>query len=387
MKPVPWTIHFPDSDLEDLRLRLERTRWPGDYGNDDWRYGVPESYLREFVDYWLTRYDWRVHEAEMNSFANYKVEIDDVPIHFIHERGVGPKPMPIVISHGFVPNHWDYRDVIRPLADPASYGGDPADAFDVVVPSIPGVGFSSPLRKVGVGTNATVDIFHTLMHEVLGYERYAAQGCDSGSNITAGLGHKYEDFIIGVHMNMPCLLGRDLGQADIEDYAPEELAWREKTREAMHRGGAVHVTLNQMEPQTAAYPLNDSPAGLAAWILQRRYNNGDTRGNVERRLSKDRLITGVMIYWLTGTFGAAMRRYWEDVRHPWQPVRPDKPVLRVPTGFGVYPAEPVHIPRKLAARETNLVHWSLLPAGGHFAAAEEPKIFVEDIRDCFRKLR
>jgi len=151
MNPVPWTIHFPDSDLEDLRMRLERTRWPGDYGNDDWRYGVPESYLREFVDYWLTRYDWRVHETEMNSFSNFRVEIDEVSIHFIHERGVGPKPMPIVISHGFVPNHWDYRDVIRPLADPASYGGDPADAFDVVVPSIPGVGFSSPLRKVGVG--------------------------------------------------------------------------------------------------------------------------------------------------------------------------------------------------------------------------------------------
>lgn len=384
---APFTIHFPDAALEDLRARLDRVRWPGDFANEDWRYGVPEAYLQEFVEYWRAAYDWRVHEAEMNSFSNYKVDFDGVPVHFVHERGVGPRPMPLIISHGFIPNYWDYKDVIRPLADPGAFGGDPADAFDVVVPSLPGHGFSSPLRKPGVSPNVTVDLWHRLMHEVLGYKSYAAQGCDWGARITAALGHKYEDHVLGVHMNMPVLLGRDLGDIGPELFAPEEAGWYESTKERIKRGGQVHLAVNRNEPQSLAYALNDSPVGLAAWNLQRRYNNGDTRGNVERRLSKDRLITGIMIYWLTGTFGAAMRYYWEDARDPWRPVRPETPALRVPTGIGVYPAEAVHIPRAVAEQETNLIHWALLPEGGHFAAAEEPEIFVEDLRNCFRKLR
>jgi pimeloyl-ACP methyl ester carboxylesterase len=224
------------------------------------------------------------------------------------------------------------------------------------------------------------------MHDVLGYEQFGAQGCDWGAVITAQLGHKYPDSLVGVHMNMPVLLGHERGSAGPEEFGPDEAGWYERSQERM-RPGQIHLVINRNEPQTLAYALNDSPVGLAAWILQRRRNFGDTRGNIERRLSKDWLLTGIMIYWLTETFGTAMRYYWEDVRDPWQPVHPGTPVLTVPTGFAVYPAEPVHIPRAVAERETNLVHWSVLPAGGHYAAAEEPELFVDDLRAFFRKVR
>ena len=386
MQPELFTIDVPQAVLDDLAERLRRTRWPVDYANDDWRYGTNRAYLEELVDHWLNRYDWRVHEAAMNAFANYKVTLDGVPIHFVHEKGKGPNPIPLILTHGWPWTFWDFNQTIRPLTDPAAFGGDPADAFDVIVPSLPGYGFSSPLTVPGISPAKTVDLWDRLMREVLGYERYGAQGGDWGAIITAQMGHKFADHLIGIHLNMPGLPGGVLGNVKAEDYGPGEEEWFERMNTRM-RGAQSHLAVNTNDPQTAAYALNDSPAGLAAWIVERRRNFGDTGGDVESRFSKDHLITTVMIYWVTESFGTAMRYYWEHAHDPWRAVHDRTPVVEAPTGIAVFPMELLLVPRKVAERETNLVQWSLMPSGGHYAQTEEPELFVEDVRAFFRKVR
>ena len=386
MQPEPFTIDVPQATLNDLAERLRRSRLPLDFANDDWRYGTNRDYIEEFIEYWLTSYDWRKQEAAMNAFANYKVEIEEVPIHFVHERGVGPDPVPLILSHGWPWTFWDFKDVIRPLADPAAFGGDPADAFDVVVPSLPGFGFSSPVTKPGVSPQKTGDLWDLLMGEALGYERYGAQGGDWGAIITGMMGHKFADHLIGIHVNLPALPGGALGRVKPEDYGPGEEEWHERMTTRM-KSAQSHLAVNTNDPQSLAYALNDSPAGLAAWILERRRNWADTGGDVESRFSKDHLITTVMIYWVTQSFSTAMRFYWENAHDPWRPVHDRKPVVQTPTGIAVFPKELLFLPRKIAEQEANLVHWSVMPSGGHFAQAEEPELFVNDVREFFRKVR
>ncbi len=386
MQPEPFTIDVPQASLDDLAERLRRSRLPLDFANDDWRYGTNRDYLEEFIEYWLSTYDWRTHEAAMNAFANYKVEIEDVPIHFVHERGVGPDPVPLILSHGWPWTFWDFKEVIRPLADPAAFGGDPADAFDVVVPSLPGFGFSSPVTKPGVSPQKTGDLWDRLMREVLRYERYGAQGGDWGAIITGMMGHKFADHLIGIHVNLPALPGGALGRVKPEDYGPGEEEWHERMTTRM-KSAQSHLAVNTNDPQSLAYALNDSPAGLAAWILERRRNWADTDGDVESRFSKDHLITTVMIYWVTQSFSTAMRFYWENAHDPWRPVHDRQPVVETPTGIAVFPKELLFLPRKIAEQEANLVHWSVMPSGGHFAQAEEPELFVNDVREFFRKVR
>jgi len=386
VQPEPFTIDVPQASLDDLAERLRRSRLPLDFANDDWRYGTNRDYLEEFIEYWLSTYDWRTHEAAMNAFANYKVEIEDVPIHFVHERGVGPDPVPLILSHGWPWTFWDFKEVIRPLADPAAFGGDPADAFDVVVPSLPGFGFSSPVTKPGVSPQKTGDLWDRLMREVLRYERYGAQGGDWGAIITGMMGHKFADHLIGIHVNLPALPGGALGRVKPEDYGPGEEEWHERMTTRM-KSAQSHLAVNTNDPQSLAYALNDSPAGLAAWILERRRNWADTDGDVESRFSKDHLITTVMIYWVTQSFSTAMRFYWENAHDPWRPVHDRQPVVETPTGIAVFPKELLFLPRKIAEQEANLVHWSVMPSGGHFAQAEEPELFVNDVREFFRKVR
>ena len=386
MQPEPFTIDVPQATLDDLAERLRRSRLPLDFANDDWRYGTNRDYLEEFIEYWLSTYDWRTHEAAMNAFANYRVEIEEVPIHFVHERGVGPDPVPLILSHGWPWTFWDFKEVIRPLADPAAFGGDPADAFDVVVPSLPGFGFSSPVTKPGVSPQKTGDLWDLLMRETLGYERYGAQGGDWGAIITGMMGHKFADHLIGIHVNLPALPGGALGRVRPEDYGPGEEEWHERMTTRM-KSAQSHLAVNTNDPQSLAYALNDSPAGLAAWILERRRNWADTDGDVESRFSKDHLITTVMIYWVTQSFSTAMRFYWENAHDPWRPVHDRQPVVETPTGIAVFPKELLFLPRKIAEQEANLVHWSVMPSGGHFAQAEEPELFVNDVREFFRKVR
>ncbi|HTT76677.1 MAG TPA: epoxide hydrolase, partial [Candidatus Binataceae bacterium] len=243
MSKERFVISVPDETLRDLRERLGRTRLAPDFANANWEYGTKYEYLRELLDYWREQYDWRKHERAINSFANYKTEIDGIPIHFIQEPGKGPKPVPLILSHGWPWTFWDFNKVIRPLSDPAAFGGDPADAFDVIVPSLPGYGFSTPLTKTGINYWNTADLWVKLMRGELGYDRFAAQGGDWGALITAQLGHKYAQHLIGVHLNLMAPLGF-FGEDDVpkpEDWAADEKGWLERTQTFMDDGsGYMH---------------------------------------------------------------------------------------------------------------------------------------------------
>jgi len=384
MAKEPFVVAVPEDTLIDLRERLARTRWPEEIGNDNWQYGTNLAYLKELVAYWRTAYDWRRHERAMNTFHHYRVTIDGQLIHFIHEPGRGPKPMPLILTHGWPWTFWDFHKVIRPLSDPAAHGGDAADAFDVVVPSLPGFGFSVPLARTGIAVREVSDRWVTLMTEVLGYQRFGAQGGDIGALVSADLGHAYPERLIGVHLNFAVALSRELAPAS--EYSDEEQGWFAKTQHffAEERG---YAAMQSTKPQTAAYGLTDSPAGLCAWIVEKRRTWSDCGGEVERRFSKDELLTTMTLYWVTGSIGSAFRSYYERAHHPWQPAHSRTPVVEAPTGIAVFPGEILHMPRRWAERYYNLRRWTVMPAGGHFAPMEEPERLVEDIRAFFRPLR
>jgi pimeloyl-ACP methyl ester carboxylesterase len=379
-----FVIAVPKDTLADLRERLARTRWPDEIGNDNWQYGTNLAYLKELVDYWRTTYDWPQHERAINAFHHYRVTIAGQPIHFIHEPGKGPKPMPLILTHGWPWTFWDFHKVILPLSDPAAHGGDAADAFDVVVPSLPGFGFSLPLTRTGIAVREVSDRWVTLMTEVLGYPRFAAQGGDIGALVSTDLGHAYPERLIGVHLNFAVALSRDLAPAS--EYSDDEQGWFAKTQHffAEERG---YAAMQSTKPQTAAYGLTDSPAGLCAWIVEKRRTWSDCGGEVERRFSKDELLTTMTLYWVTGSIGSAFRSYYERAHHPWQPAHSRTPVVEAPTGVAVFPQEIIHMPRRWAERYYNLQRWTVMPKGGHFAPMEEPERLVEDIRAFFRPLR
>jgi pimeloyl-ACP methyl ester carboxylesterase len=330
----PFRIAIPDARLEDLEQRLRRVNWPRDLANDDWRYGTNGAYLRELVDYWIEGYDWRAQERALNAFDHFRVQIDGVPIHFVHAKGRGPDPLPIVLTHGWPWTFWDVHRVIGPLCDPAAHGGDPADAFDVVVPSLPGFVFSTPLEKPGVNWWRTADLWVSLMRDTLGYERFAAHGGDWGALVTMQLGHKYEDLLVGIHLSnafpmlvfageRPWSIGEAAaGVAPGSALRPQAVAWERKF--------ASHIAVHVLDPQTLAYALHDSPVGLCAWILERRRAWGDCRGDVESRFSKDHLLTTMMLYWLTDSFVTSVRYYYEAAEHQWQPVHERAPAIAVP---------------------------------------------------------
>jgi pimeloyl-ACP methyl ester carboxylesterase len=332
MTPQPFTVEIPQAQLDDLRARLARTRFPPDLGNADWRYGVERGYLEGLVAYWLEGYDWRTQEAAINALPNYKVEIDGLPIHFVHLRGKGPAPKPLLLTHGWPSTFWDLRKMIGPLADPAAHGGDPADAFDVVVPSIPGFAFSTPLPRTGVDAFKVADLWVTLMRDVLGYDRFGAQGQDWGATITQQLGHKYPQYLTGIHLSRYqdafAEPGSILTQPRPEDYGPGEEGWYERHREGMRR--ASHVAVQQTNPQTLSYAMHDSPAGMAAWLLEKRRRDAHLGGNVENVFSRDDQITNVMLFWLTDSFVSAARVYWEYARAPRIPAHNRSPQVETP---------------------------------------------------------
>lgn len=384
MNKEPFVISVPDATLADLRERLMRTRWPEDLANENWEYGTNLAYLKELVTYWRTQYDWRVHEREMNAFHHYRVTIDGQPIHFLHEPGHGPNPMPLILTHGWPWTFWDFHKVIRPLSDPGAFGGDPCDAFDVIVPSLPGFGFSMPLSKTGIAIRAVSDRWVVLMREVLGYKRFAAQGGDIGALVSTDLGHAYADCLIGVHVNLAIPLTMELPPE--ADYAADEKPKFLSTQRFFAEGRG-YAAIQGTRPQTAAYGLTDSPAGLCAWILEKRRSWSDCGGDVERRLSKEELLTTMTLYWVTGTIGTSFRSYYERRVHPWRSVHQRQPVVEAPTAVAVFPGDVVLMPRRWAERYYNLQRWTLMPQGGHFAPMEEPERLVDDVRAFFRALR
>jgi pimeloyl-ACP methyl ester carboxylesterase len=387
MNIEPFNISVSSEVLDDLQQRLVNYRWPLDFDNDHWQYGTNGDYLKELVDYWIKDYDWRLQEEHINSFSHFRTEIEGMPIHFIHERGKGPRPIPIILNHGWPWTFWDFHKVIEPLTDPASHGGDPADAFDVILPSLPGYGFSSPLTTSGINYWRTADMWVTLMRDVLGYDKFAVQGGDWGSLIGAQLGHKYAQHLIGLHLGI--MVPLDL----FENGTPDESEFAEDERHKFDTNTNFFIQedgyfkIQATKPQTVAYGLNDSPVGLCAWILEKRHSWGDCNGDVESRFSKDELITVMMLYWITETLGTSARYYYEAAHHLWKPSHDRQPVVEAPTGIAYFPKEVIQMPKNWAKRYYNLQRWTEIPSGGHFAPMEEPQALVKDIRAFFRELR
>ncbi len=383
----PFQVSIHEEILADLRQRLSRTRWAEDWGNENWAYGTEQGYLSELVRYWVKDFDWRAQERAINAFNHYRTSIDGIPLHFIHEQGRGPRPIPLLLTHGWPWTFWDMQKLIRPLTHPAEFGGDPADAFDVVVPSLPGYGFSTPLRKARVSCWSTADLWVRLMQDVLGYSRFGAHGGDYGAIISAQLGHKYADRLIGAHITLPVPLEViTKGLPPPSEYGPDEQEALQRTLMYFSDGGG-YSSIQSTRPQTLSYAMHDSPAGMCAWILEKRRAWSDCGGDVEKVFSKDDLLTTMTLYWATQSFDSAARFYYETAHNPWEPSHTRERVVEAPTAVAIFPKDIFQMPRRWAERYYNLQRWTVFPEGGHFAPMEQPERLIEDIRAFFRPLR
>ena len=326
---------------------------------------------------------WRKQEALINSFSHFKAPVDGRQVHFIHEKGKGPNPLPLIITHGWPGTFFEMHKVIPLLSDPAAHGGDPGDAFDVVAPSMPGYGFSDAAQERGLDVLAVGDVMAKLMHEQLGYDRYVAQGGDWGASVTSRLGHSHSDHCIGIHTTSVTRPTPYMGPGSEPLSEAEQGLLRQREEWLAAEGGYSHI--QGTKPQTLGYGLNDSPAGLCAWIVEKYRTWSDCGGDVESSYTKDELLTTVTIYWVTQTINSSTRLYYETLRKPWDFAQGER--INVPVGVAVFPAEISRPPREWAERSYNVTQWTVMPSGGHFAALEEPELLVEDIRNHFRALR
>jgi len=379
--PEPFVMAVPEALLNDLRQRLALSRWPDEIPGAGWHYGANLAYVKELVHYWQHQYDWRAQECLLNGFPQYRVQLEDITLHYIHQPGVGPAPMPLLLSHGWPGSIYEFVHVIGPLTDPARHGGDPRDAFTVVAPSLPGYCFSHVPNQRRLNIEEIAALFQRLMTEVLGLARFGAQGGDWGSFITGRLGYAYPQNLIGIHLNMVPVAPHPSERTNLsvaeEAFITASDAWR--TEETGYQW------IQGTKPQTLAYALNDSPAGLAAWITEKFYSWTDSHGDIESRVSKDALLTNIMLYWVTQTINSSFWLYYQMRHQPWRLERGER--ITVPTAVAAFPREIIRPPREWAARVCNLQRWTPMPAGGHFAALEEPQALVEDIRAFYRELR
>ena len=383
MAVQPFNIDIQDSVLDDLKSRLERTRWPDELPGTDWDYGSNLDYVKELVEYWRTKFDWRGQENLINSFSHFKTDVDGLGIHFIHEKGKGPNPMPLVITHGWPGTFFEMHKIIPLLSDPGSHGGDSADAFDVVVPSMPGYGFSDHTAERGLDVLSIGDMWAKLMSENLGYQRFGAQGGDWGASVTARLGFFHGAKVIGIHSTLPFRPTPYMGPGAKELSKAEEDMLQQRRDWQATEGGYAHI--QGTKPQTLSYGLNDSPAGLAAWIVEKYRTWSDCGGDVEKKFTKDELLTTITIYWATQSIGSSTKIYYETLRKPWNLEKDQR--IDVPCGIAAFPAE-ISVPlREWVERSYNVQQWTVMPSGGHFAALEEPDRLVDDVRDFFRPLR
>ena len=379
----PFTIAVPESDLADLKERLSRTRWPAEVPNSGWTYGFDSAYMRSLRDYWLSQFDWRKHEEELNALPHFQAEIQGLKIHFIHVRGKGANPLPIVITHGWPGSFLEMLKLIPLLADPQRFGGSADDAFDVIVPSLPGFGFSGQPETPGWNTFRIADAWAELMTQ-LGYEQFVAQGGDFGANVSTLLARRYPQRVLAFHLNYIPGSYRPYVDAETAPMTEEEkrsLADDERWME--EKGAYSHVQRKQ--PQLLAAALNDSPMGLAAWIIDKFRDWADCDGDVERRFTKDELLANVSLYWLTGTIGSSARLYLESSQAPLQ-LEPGERIP-VPCGVARFPREEPFPPRSWVERGYSVARWTEMPTGGHFAAWEEPELLAGDMREFFRAFR
>ncbi len=398
-----FTVDVSDDVLADLRTRLKATRWSTDLNNEDEFYGIRTDYLRDLAEYWADGFDWRAAERKINEFAHHRVEIDGVPVHFIREPGKGPNPVPIILSHGWPWTFWDWSKVVRPLADPAAFGGDPADAFDVIVPSLAGFGFSTPVGKGDMNFWKMAELWHTLMTETLGYSKYAAGGSDYGTLVTTQLGHKYASSLYGIH------LGQEMPLTIFQSERPWDLTVggmvppnaSPELRDAIllfQRTYASHVAVHMLDGQTITHGLNDSPVGMLAWILQRWKHWSDKNGNFEAVFPRDHVLTNATIYWVNHAIGSSIRSYANANRYPWRPSHDRTPLVEAPAGFTFLLGDTYPPGVTVETRVESFMNGPMRPLydvvyakahekGGHFGPWENPDAFIEGIRDTFRGLR
>lgn len=383
MDVTPFTLEVADAVLDDLYRRLQATRWPAEIPGAGWDYGTSLGYVQELADYWRSRFDWRAQENRINAFHHYEATVDGLAIHFIHEPGKGPSPMPLVITHGWPGSFFEMHKLIPLLTDPLSHGGNPADAFDVVVPSMPGYGFSDQPRRRGLHVFNIADLWAKLMTEGLGYQRFGAQGGDWGASVTAYLGFAFPQNLAGIHVTSMTRPTPYLGPGSRALSAAEQTFLEQREAWLQAEGGYSHI--QGTKPQTLSYGLNDSPAGLAAWIVEKYRTWSDCNGDIESRFTKDELLTTITLYWVTQTINSSTRLYYETQRHPWT-LQPGERIV-VPSAMAVFPKEISRPPREWGERSFNVQRWTEMPRGGHFAALEEPELLADDIRAFFRPLR
>ncbi|HET7452289.1 MAG TPA: epoxide hydrolase [Thermoanaerobaculia bacterium] len=377
----PFAIHIADAVLADLRRRLAEARFP-DALSGGWEDGAALPEMRELVAHWREGFSWRKQEEELNRLPQFRAAIDGETVHFVHVRGRGPRPMPLVVTHGWPGSFVEMRKLIPLLADPGAHGGDPADAFDVVVPSLPGYGFSGRPSSPGMNAFRIADLWARLM-TALGYARFSAQGGDFGASVATGLALEHRDRLTGIHLNyVPGSYAPDLSSGP--PISPEEQAFlADRDRWVDEEGGYQHE--QRTRPQTLAYALNDSPAGLAAWIVEKFRSWSDCGGDWRTRFTAEELLTNVTIYWATGTIGSSMRLYREMARRPVRFAAGQR--VRTPTAVARFAKEEPMPPRSWVERGYDVVRWTEFDRGGHFAAMEEPELLAQDVRAFFRPLR
>ena len=380
--PTPFTLHVPESEIVDLRTRLARTRFPDQAPAAAWAYGSDVGYLRDLIEYWRARFDWRAQEARLNAFPQFKVPLHGIDLHYLHVPGQGPDPKPLLLMHGWPGSVFEFMEVIPRLTDPARFGGDARDAVTVIAPSLPGYGLSFQPNQKRFAIAAIADCFADLMTEVLGYPRFAAQGGDWGSFAASALGVRHADKLVGIHLNMlsinPAASMPSNPTAEEQRYAEEIRHWaKEETG---------YIQIQGTRPQTLAYGLTDSPAGLAAWIAEKFHVWTDHAGDLETAVSRDDLLANISLYWFTGAIGSSFWPYYDRLHGEW-PI-PDGRTVDVPTAYAAFPKEIRRPPRSIAGKVyTDIRQWTPMAAGGHFAAMEQPAALAEDVLTFLRPLR
>jgi epoxide hydrolase len=374
---MPFRIAVDEAELRDLRERLNRTRWPDAETVDDWSQGVPLAYVQDLCRYWADEYDWRATEARLNDLPQFRTIIDGLGIHFIHVRSPHVGALPLVLTHGWPGSVVEFHKVIGPLTDPAAHGGDPADAFHVVCPSLPGYGFSDKPERRGWDVARIARAWAELMAR-LGYSRYGAQGGDWGAMVTTSIGQQDVEHLAGIHLNMVLVPPDRATLGELTDAEQAALA-----AYADHRRWDTGYSKQQStRPQTLGYALVDSPAGQCAWIVEKLWAWTDCDGDPEKVLSRDEMLDNVMLYWLSASGASSARLYWESFD------RPNHEPVEVPTGCSIFPKEIYRPSRRWAEKRfTDIRHWNELPKGGHFAALEQPASFVDEVRSFFRVVR
>ncbi|MCB1649339.1 MAG: epoxide hydrolase [Pseudomonadales bacterium] len=382
---TPFEIHIPDADIQDLKERLSRARLPAQIPGTGWEYGTNAEYLKELVDYWRTEFDWRAQERELNRFAQFKTNIDGVPIHFIHQRSSNPDAMPLMITHGWPGSFAEFRHIIDRLTEPQRYGGRAEDAFHVVVPSLPGFGFSGEPQERGYNPERMAHTLAALMQR-LGYMHYGLQGGDWGGIINRIHAFQYPERVIGLHSNF--VLANPPEDQAIRDAVPQEELAARTARQAYMADEVGYQQIQGTKPQSVGVALNDSPAGLAAWIAEKFHGWSDidlqSVNGLDAKFSKDDILTDISIYWFSGTITSSARIYYENRNFP---LREPLGYVSVPTAGAIFPKEIYITPRLWAESQYNIVRWTPMPQGGHFAAMEEPDLLLEDVRAFFRTLR